>query len=203
MGKPTIPETSFYEPNNPAGVANKQIGRPRVPAGQKRFSQSVTLDPPSWKKVDKIAQDHGVTRSQIVDDAIKLYVGELEDTLRHLREELASQEANAGLLAALNRQQAEELERLKASQQMVGNILSPYGGPTDALTKEQRERSRTLRAILKNPNNIYELSMLQSKKLAQPSYPIMGEALRAWGSWDALMLGVQEAQSAEQGENNV
>lgn len=152
------------------------------------------------KWLDETAKAHGVSRSQIIDDAIKVYRGEMNETLRHLREELASQEENIKVLQALGKQKEEELARLKASQQMVSNILSPYGGPTSELSKEAKEKARTLRATMANPNNLYELGLLCQSKLESPSTPILGQAFKAWGTWQALWDAVQAAQTAKEGK---
>lgn len=177
-------------------MATPRIGRPPVAPSKKRFSQSVTLDPPTWKKVDVVANQQGVSRSQIIDDSFKLYLGEMEDMLRHLREELSSQEQNSESQAALIKQLEEENQKLKASQQMVSSILSPYGGPTSELSKDQKEKSRTLRAIRNNPNNVFEVQMLMEGKLATPSTPILGQALQAWGSWQNILEAVKAAEEA-------
>lgn len=179
-------------------VARSILGRPRVPNSVKRISQSVTLGPPVWKWVHDTAKLHGVGRSQIFDDALKAYRGEMEDLLKHLREEIASQEENVKTLLALSKQKDEELHRLKASQQMVGSILSPYGGPGNDLSKEAKEKARTLRATIANPNNVYELHLLLEGKQQKPLTPILAQAFQAWGSWQAVMEAVLAAQKAKE-----
>jgi hypothetical protein len=180
-------------------MARKRLGRPRMNPGEKRMSTSIAVGSHLLKWLDETAKAHGVSRSQIVDDAMKIYRGEMEDTLRHLREELTSQEENVKTLMALTQQKEEELERLRASQQMVGTILSPYGGPQDALTKEAKEKSRTLRAIARNDNLVWEVAALVEGRAKTPSLPILSAAHQAWGSWANIMDAIKAAQAASGG----
>jgi hypothetical protein len=178
-------------------MARPRIGRPPVPANKKRRSQSITLDPPTWREIENYATAHGVSRSQIMDDSFKAYRGQMEDLLRHLREELASQEANCDTQAGLIKQLKEENDRLRASQQMVNSIINPYGGPQDQLTKEAKERARTLRAILNNENSVWEVGRLAEGKQDHPSLPVIADAIRSWGSPQALFEAIKAAQEAK------
>lgn len=183
-------------------MPSKRLGRPRFDAREKRQATSFALGASLIRWLDSVSKQHGVSRSQIIDDAIKVYRGEMEDTLRHLREELAGQEENVKTLIALGKQKDEELTRLKASQQMMGSILSPIGGPTSELSKEAKERARTLRAVVHNPNNVFEVSMLVSGKLPSPTKPILADAYKAWGSWTGLMDAIIEAERAKEAQQH-
>lgn len=176
------------------GMAQPRLGRPPVPPSKKRVSMSVTLEPPIWKKVEAIAQNHGVSRSQIFDDALKSYMGELDDLLRHLREELAGQEENSERQEQLIQALQSENQKLRVSQAMVGNILSPYGGAPSDLNKEQREKARVLRALRKNESAAYYLGELITGRLTQPPYPIYADAFNAWGSWQAILDALKSVQ---------
>ena len=165
---------------------------------EKRLSTSIALGDHLLKWLDETSKLHGVSRSQIVDDALKVYRGEMEDTLRHLREELTSQEDNVKTLQELNKQKEEELQRLRASQAHVSSILSPYGGPQDAVSKEAKERSRTLRAILRNENLIWEIGSLAEGRITKPSLPILADACKAWGGWHGVLEAIRAAKEAKE-----
>lgn len=175
----------------------RKPGRPRIPAKDRKQPVSVSLLPADIRKLDEWCNRHGVSRSQLMYDAIRSMDGSIQQDLAHLRNELADQRAVSERMEHMTNKMREELSRLQSSQDLADAIVNPYQSPDAKLSKQEKERSRTMRTMLINPDNYHNLRLLAHGELDKAPLPVFADLLRAWGSWSAAWEAAQAAQEAK------
>lgn len=172
------------------------MARPKVPKSKKHRGGSISLPPTEWDWIERQSKEQGVPSSQVVFDALQTLRGEMATTLSNLRQELADQGATISRLQDLATQQQTELKRLLASQDLVGAIVSPYGGRAagpSSMPKMNLEKARTVRAVLSNEMSRRLLELRAQGDTSHQMLDIHRDGLKVWGSWEAYWGAVKAA----------